>query len=358
MSIQPNLMTRSILLATVVCGLSIPASAQTLPPKDRGFTSVAQSIATGEESTSQENLWVLEVKYKSLRMIAVNITDPKTNEKKSTFVWYFVYKATNRAIEKKVDDTDTEAINEFDPPPGPPIFAPEFILQTNDNNEVKIHRDLIVPEAQAAIERRERQKLLNSVQIVGDLPKIAADGEEDESRYGVAMFTGIDPRTDYFTLILNGFSNGYRYVRGPARYDELVGLVDGNQLKASDQVWDGTTASTWKPAGKLGDLFDKLQDPPENADEMTWFYTIPRDRFSSNATRPTVWRKALRIKYWRPGDRFDQEETEFRQQGEPTWIYRADEPSKDDPAATDEADSAADDAAAADNANADDGDNE
>ena len=353
MSIRLNLIPRSILLVAVLCGLSSLASAQTLPPKDRGFVNSAQSIATGEEITSQENLWVLEVKFKSLRMIAVDITDAKTGEKKKEFVWYFVYKATNRAIEKKVDDTDTEAINDFDAPPGPPIFAPEFLLQTNDNNKATVHRDVIVPQAQAVIERREKQKLLNSVQIVGDLPKVGADGEEDESRYGVAMFTGIDPRTDYFTLILNGFSNGYRYVRGPARYDELAAMVEQDELKASDQVWDGNPESAWMPAGKLGDLFDELQDPPEN-DEQTWFYTIPRDRFDSSGTaRPMIWRKTLRIKYWRPGDRFDQDETEFRQQGEPTWIYRADEPTKNGELEADAAapaDEAADDAAAANNA--------
>ncbi|MBM83814.1 MAG: hypothetical protein CMJ78_24935 [Planctomycetaceae bacterium] len=333
-------------VGVIACGLCTTAFAQQLPKKERGFRNVARAIASGEESTTQENLWILEVQYKSLRMLAVDITNPKTGERKPKFVWYFVYKVLNRPIPKKVDDTDTAAINEFDPPPGPPIFAPEFLLVTKDGNEQVTHRDVIVPEAQAAIQRRERQKFLNTVQMVGELPKLSGEDDEEDPRYGVAMFTGIDPRTDYFTLILNGFSNGYRYVRGPATYDELTTMVQDDSLKASDHVWDGKT--TWMPAEKLGDLFDELQDPPENADQMSWFYTVSRDRFT-DANKPLVWRKTLKIEYWRPGDRFDQSEVEFRQQGEPAWIYRADEP-MDDAAADAGTDAPADagpDAAAA-----------
>ena len=35
-----------------------------------------------------------------------------------------------------------------------------------------------------------------------------------------------------------------------------------------------------------------------------------------------VTRRTLMQKFWRPGDRFDQNEEEIRLKGEPQWIYR------------------------------------
>ena len=86
-------LTSAVLLALLV---------QTGQAQDlRGFVNTAEAVAGGEEIKSQENLWVLEVNYKNMRMIPVEITDPKTKIKKLELVWYFVYRVINRPVDRQ-----------------------------------------------------------------------------------------------------------------------------------------------------------------------------------------------------------------------------------------------------------------
>jgi hypothetical protein len=229
---------------------------------ERGFNTVARPILQGSERTRQPSIWALEVQYKSLRMIEVEITDPKNpKEKKLELIWYLPYRIVNRPVEVQKPDPATTPVNVLDLPPQP-IFAPELILQveekvkTPDGEEklvvVKRHFDEIIPEAQKAIEEREKQKFLNTVQIVGPLPALAPpDAKKPEMRYGVAMWRGIDLETDFFSILMSGFSNGY----------------------------------------ELGD-------------------------------NGLVNLKMLMQPYWRPGDKYDPNEAEIRQTGDPEWVYR------------------------------------
>ncbi len=296
---------------------------------DRGFSYKAEALASGDERNSQEALWALEVQYKSLRMIYIDLTDPKTGKKKKELVWYLVYKALNRPFEGQQDDSDKTPVNQFDKPPNEkPIFVPEFTLLTDDNGVQRIFEDEILLEAQAAIIKRERQSLRNSVEAVGPIPEptpIDAPKAEENAIYGLAMWRGMNPETDYFTIFLSGFSNGYRYVKGPVSYGQLSELVNNGELLPSDQVWDGK--SDWVTASNQGDLFDKTKQPPENFDTTSWYYTSTSDRFGSDGP-PPVWRKTLILKYWRPGDRFRQDESEVKPIGDSKWIYRISEPPK------------------------------
>lgn len=247
---------RGIILALAVCAAhGVPAFAQ----DNAGFDNKAEARATGAERTAQSTLWVLEVNYKSLRMIAVDLTDPKTGKKTKELVWYLVVKAINRPIKFKPIDEALIPVNTFDATPLPPLFAPDFTLVTNDDGVQRIYDDEILPEAHAAIIARERMPLKNSVEVVGEVPQLTEpDAEQEDARYLVAMWRGIDPETDYFSILFSGFSNGYRAGEGP------------------------------------------------NGD-------------------PQVLRKTLVQKYWRPGDRFEEEQVEIREIGDPQWIYLADE---------------------------------
>ncbi len=325
--------TWAILLCTCVTLLLVrTATAQST----QGFDNSAKALATGTERKAQNNLFVLEVNLKPPRMISVDITDPKTGIKKRNNVWYLCYRAIRRQIEQKQDQSDTTPRNIFDPPPTNPttgklselMFLPEFTLVTDDNGIQNIYDDEILPEAQAAIMDRERQVFQNSVEIVGPIPPITAVGATKlNARYGVAMWRGIDPETDHFTIFMTGFSNGYKLVYGPVSYQDLSQLVKNSKLRISDQVWNGT--GNWLTAGELGNLFDARKIPPPNAIDAVWYYTTSTDRLADGPP-PQIWRKTLIQKYWRPGDQFDENETEFRQddhQGnthEPTWIYRPD----------------------------------
>lgn len=252
-----------------LCGLVFAAlliAAEPSPaqesPVDGGYRGYAPATVTGDELRTQTDLWVLEVHFKPMRMISVELTDPKTREKRREWVWYLVYKAICRPVERRVDTSDNVPLNDYDAQPSRPLFVPEFMLMTkaDETGGISFVTDAIIPEAEALIRKRERGEFQNAVDVVRPIPQPTPVGERPTDEiYGVAMWRGVDPDTDYFTVFMSGFSNGYRVTMGP----------DGRSL---------------------------------------------------------VERRTLVQEFTRPGDRFDQTEVEIRLQGEPRWIYRADEP--------------------------------
>lgn len=257
---------RLVLLSCLV--LSVALSAQAQSNQRGGYVGKVAATVTGDELIGQTNLWVLEVDFKKPRMISVEVTDPKTREKKQEWIWYMAYRAINRTIERRVDSTDTDPQNDYDVQPQRPLFVPAFTLVTSKGagGATDIVSDSVIPEAEPLIRAREKRELKNSVTVVREIPQLTPVGAPaDDIIYGVAMWRGVDPETDFFTVFMSGFSNGYRVIKGP----------------------DG---------------------------------------------RPLVERRTIMQEFWRPGDRFDQQEIEIRLKGAPKWLYRPDAPKQ--PAAT------------------------
>jgi hypothetical protein len=241
-------------------GLADSAQAQQLP---RGFEKRLPAVITNEEFIRQRDVWAMEVQFKQMRLVFPELTDPVTGEKRPEPVWYLVWRSINRPVSGRVE-SDIEPANQLDPLPGPTQFIPEFTLMVYDKPDLEIPEqiliDQIVPEALPLILRRERMKLLDSVSIVQDLPEpVAPEQEQQPWVYGVAMWRGVDPETDFFTVIMDGFSNAYQ-VRGAEA---------------------------------------------DNGDRQ-------------------VWRKSIRQRFYRPGDRFEPDEREFSFTGDPEWFYRPD----------------------------------
>ena len=314
---------RFVLLAAIV-GLMPRFAAAQRPVGVKGFDFLAVPVATGEERQAQVDLWVFELQFRSLRMMELDLTDPRTGKKKRELVYYLVYRAVNREIERKEDLSDTVPVNDYDRDPVPDLFVPQITLVTNDNGKRTVVRDSVIPEAQAAIEARERiRNLANSVTIVQRIPQaVPTDATDPPAIYGVAMFRGVSDETDFFTLFLSGFSNGYKLVKGPVAYADLQVLADNGEISVSDQIWNGSFDTSWKAAAGVGDLFEDDALPPPGADSSQWYYTVPADKADDTIT---VWRKTLIQRYWRPGDEVLQNEREVRAQGEPKWIYRPDD---------------------------------
>jgi hypothetical protein len=233
----------SLVAAGALLALPREGSAAILP----GIETVMAPLITGEERNAQPDLWALEVNYKPMRMIQVELTDPKTGNTEKELVWYLAYRAVVRSTSGVPATSNAE---------DRPIFVPEFTLVVDSKKGPQVYHDRILPAAQTAINKRERYKYKNSVEIVGPLPKITPDRSKTlYSLDGVATWTGINPDLVFFTVFFSGFSNGYKVTAGP----------DGEEI---------------------------------------------------------VTRRTLVQKFWRPGDRFEQNEEEIRFKDEPTWIYR------------------------------------
>lgn len=197
------------------------------PPLIDGFDVRMDAIATNEEILRQPNLWVMEVTFKPMRMRWVNLKDPKTGKTKRELIWYLVYKAVNRPLDRRQPKLDTVPRNIQDTPPKP-LFVPEFTLVGTDGGERKIYPDVIIPAAQADILKREARyprqpRLRNSIELIGEVPPATPETAKKENAvYGVAMWRGVDPETDFFTVYMSGFSNGYRKAGGLTYYKTIM----------------------------------------------------------------------------------------------------------------------------------------
>lgn len=211
------------------------------------------AVASGEEISNQPGLWVMDVYFKPLRMIAVDITNPQTGEKEPRYVQYLVYRAINRKLASPIPQLRAE--NELDEPVLPPKFIPEFTLVTTDGDEPQVYSDVIVPEALAEINRRERRNFANSVGVVTSVPPaVDAKAPDQQEIYGVAMFVGVDQAADRYTVYLTGFSNGVRTVMGP----------DGEPIVQHKTI----EMTYWRP----GDEFDPKEPEVRLVGQPRWIY--------------------------------------------------------------------------------------
>ncbi|MBX3452382.1 MAG: hypothetical protein KF777_22690 [Planctomycetaceae bacterium] len=214
---------------------------------------IVPPVATGEEQSAQADLWVMEVRFKPLRMITVELTDPKTGEKKPEFVWYLAYRGFVRPLPDRGNANQPQ--NTLDEPVSPPLFIPEFTLVTTDTPERISYPDQVIPEALPVINRREKYDYGTSVSVVGPIPPAAAPGATDvQGVAGVAMWRNLDPSADRFTVFLTGFSNGIQVVTTP----------DGGTAVQSKTIQQ----DYWRP----GDQFDLDELEMKLDGESVWIY--------------------------------------------------------------------------------------
>ena len=233
-------------LAAAGAGLFWPSASfgDVLPRVER----VAAPMVTGQEQNVQKDIWAAEVRYKPVRMVVAQVTDPATYQSQRKLVWYLAYRVVIRPSSALSDATVKT--------PDRPVFVPEVTLTVDDEGREQSYPDQVLPEVLPAILRREKHDYKTSVDVVGPLPAISPeDSRRIVSLDGVATWTGINPDTNYFSVVLSGFSNGYRIVKD----DE-----GGERVE----------------------------------------------------------RRMLRQRFWRPSDRFDQNEKEIRFKGEPEWFYQ------------------------------------
>lgn len=221
-------------------------------PWTPGVESRASASITGEERSLQADIWALELNYKPLRMITVDLPDAKTSEPGQKLIWYLAYRVANRVI-PGLPPQKWE-------PGAEPIFVPQFTLVSYDGGQEKKYLDRVIPIAQAAILKRERYPYKNSVEIVGTVPPVTpleAKPGTEKSLDGVAMWRGISAKTKRFKVLVTGLSNGYQKV----------------------QEQDGTTTiqrktlmlDFWRPSDEFDQNEREIRPNPQN-DQPQWIY--------------------------------------------------------------------------------------
>lgn len=216
----------------------VPGVIRTIDP-ERDFkelTSVHDIVELDYEWAKQasfrHDVWALEFAFKPVRYVTVDLpaADGKLQRK---LIWYMVYKVKNPGVvyrakptvyaevgddagadqllgDARVDFKKKELVagEVVADKNGEPVkFLPLFLLYSRDNG--KAYLDRVLPSVEQAIRDREdpARKLLNTVQIAGEIP--ASTEEEDNSVWGVVTWEDVDPQTDFFSIYVQGLSNAY-----------------------------------------------------------------------------------------------------------------------------------------------------
>ena len=171
----------------------------------------------------RRDVYSLEFSFKPLRMIEVDVPVAAGGTERK-LVWYLVYRVRNTGqVLKPVEGKDGVFTAEVGKG-GPVRFLPQFILESQDRQSdgkriSKSYLDRVIPAAVAAISQRETpgKTLLNSVEIA-EQPIPVSDGRIDHSVWGVATWTDVDPRIDFFSVFVGGLTNAYQWTDNAAAY--------------------------------------------------------------------------------------------------------------------------------------------
>jgi hypothetical protein len=207
----------------------------------------------------RHDIWCLEFSFKPLRMIEVSVPHPSRGTERR-LVWYLAYKIRNTGrVLKPVGSENGVFTAEFGKG-DPDRFVPRFILESHDRSPAgerlsKQYLDRVIPAALEKIRQREMRggELLTSTEMAEQIIPVGG-GRADHGLWGVAMWEGIDPRIDFFSIYVGGLTNAYRWADPPGAY---------------------------RPG-----------DPPGKGRQFE--------------------RKMLQLNFWRPGDELRQDEREIR----------------------------------------------
>jgi len=217
-------------------------------------------LARGVRVEYPRDIWCLEFAFKPPRMIAVDV--PASAEKmRRANVLYLVYRVKNvggrrvvtrRKEEAREADPVERVVEAFEKPVR---FLPHFVLETREGlsaadglTSYRAYLDRLVPSAMTAIRLREdpaRQLLDSAAMSATEL----APGEE---RWGVAIWEGIDPRIDYFSISIQGLTNAIRWRPRAVRH-VAAGDPPGRHI---EQTLKSLRLDFWRPgdaaAEKIG----------------------------------------------------------------------------------------------------------
>jgi hypothetical protein len=184
------------------------------PNNQPNFASPAETlVAQSKNVTFRHPVWGLEFAFKPMRLIEADIPNATGVMEKKT-VWYLVYRVryTGNDLQPAIKDlADSEAV------PGEPRkvqfdsvrFIPRFTLLSKERR-LAMDSQILMPavEAIAARERVPGGRLVDHIEIARqEIP--VSKGPED-GIWGVATWTDVDPRLDFFAIDVRGLTNAYQ----------------------------------------------------------------------------------------------------------------------------------------------------
>ncbi len=154
-------------------------------------------------------VYCLEFAFKPMRMIQVG----------DKLVWYMLYRVRYMGgdLQPKPDkdsyDNEIFVYPQAVSTKNGIVFIPTFVLESLSSKQKYL--DQILPQAKALIAQRERvgQPIYDSSEIQKLRIKKTTEAE-DNSVWGVATWQDVDPRTDFFTVLVRGLTNAQKLITG------------------------------------------------------------------------------------------------------------------------------------------------
>ncbi len=184
-------------------------AAPDFPENKPHFASPSETLlALSRDIIFRHNVWGLEFSFKPARLIEVDVPTLSGKLQKKV-VWYIVYKVryTGEDLSPRIESEvplEPEKIR-FDSV----RFLPSFSLLSKERN-INIGAQVLA-SAKDAIATRERigKPIYDHIEI-GKLDISASTLEDDKSVWGVATWTDVDPRVDFFAIDVRGLTNAYK----------------------------------------------------------------------------------------------------------------------------------------------------
>ena len=177
-------------------------------------------LAQSRDVIFRHTVWGLEFAFKPVRLIEVDVMQSNGKLQRKV-VWYMIYK-----IRYAGDDLAPTIVAEVPQSPekvrlDSVRFIPRFSLLSKERN-FSIDAQ-ILPSAMDAIAAKERvgKKLYDHIEIT-KLDIGVSTPEEDKSVWGIATWTDVDPRVDFFAVDVRGLTNAYKVridSEGKSNYD-------------------------------------------------------------------------------------------------------------------------------------------
>lgn len=219
--------------------VEIPANIPDLQytPNFEGLT--ATVFARAQKVTLRRGIWNLELGFKPMRMIEVDVPQP-TGKMQRKLIWYIVYRVKNagghlavkeekRLFQDVVEEITykTEAVNELTEPvkgqdgqvvqqPVKIRFFPQFVLESKEFD--KAYLDRVIPAAMKPIMDREfppqsrpKDFVIHDSLTISSVDVPLSDERIDRSVWGVVTWEDVDPRIDYFSVYVQGLTNAYKF---------------------------------------------------------------------------------------------------------------------------------------------------
>ncbi len=210
---------------TVTGPRSFDSLVNQLPKWKPNYLAESDTLAAiASETSIRRTIWQLEFEFKPVRML-------KTPD--GRLIWYLVYKVRNVGGHIGPQQSDVqpgEGQAEKGQPAGdgisdsvvtlervdfPVRFYPVFQLQGHDYK--RLYVDRVLPDVLEMVHAKEirdpRTRLYDSVDIGSRRLELSTDAI-DRGVWGVAMWEGIDPRTDFFSVFVGGLTNAYQWPDG------------------------------------------------------------------------------------------------------------------------------------------------